>query len=308
MPLQFSDPVDGKYHCEAVVLSGHVLSTKELGMFCIDLPSIVYHKESVTVDYNHDQNMVLGYADNFRITDDGLVADVYLAEHIPKVQEIIELIKIKTPFEMSPSINEKEGVVEHQDGINRYKHVPMRGVAVCPFGTDRFTTLTLLKDQTMLKDKMTHLSEEKPTGESQESKVKDPDLAEFCEVYGREKGLDLWQSGADIKDIRTLKDLIEKYGVPTPPEAATTTDLNEEKPAEEKTAEGTTEEKPEAKKEVTELKAIVTALKAELTGLKAALPRGEQSPVSHNFQQEPPKKELSEKEKFIESYEKRFKK
>ena len=154
--------------------------------------------------------------------------------------------------------------------------------------------------------KTTNLSEDQPTGESQESKVKDPDLAEFCEVYGREKGLDLWQSGADIKDIRTLKELIEKYGVPEPPEAAPTTDLNEEQPAEEKPA--ATEEKPEDKKEVTELKAAVTALKAEITGLRAAMPRGEQSPVSHGFHQDPPKKELSEKEKFIESYEKRFNK
>jgi hypothetical protein len=62
MPIQFSEPVDGKYHGEAVVLTGAVLNHEKLGRFAIDLPSLVYHKEQVTVDYNHDPNQILGYA------------------------------------------------------------------------------------------------------------------------------------------------------------------------------------------------------------------------------------------------------
>jgi len=307
MTIKFSDPVDGKYHGEAVVLSGQVLHTKKLGRFVIDLPTLEYHKERVTVDYNHDQDIVLGYAENFRITDDGLVADVYLMEAIPKVQEIITLIKGGTPFEISPSINEEEGILEHEDGMKRYKHVPLRGVSACPFGTDKFTTLTLLKEETMSKQqKTTNLSDESVSGES-ETKVKDPDLAEFCDVYGREKGLDLWQSGADINDIRKLKELIEKYGVPEPPGTeAPTTELNEEKPDPEKPAED------KENTELTKLNATITALKAEVTKLSAAIPRGEQSPLKHNFQndesQDEQKKELSPREQYLESVTKRLSK
>jgi hypothetical protein len=299
MPIQFSEPVDGKYHGEAVVLSGQVLHTKKLGQFSIDLPSLVYHRERLPVDYNHDHDLILGYADNFRVDDEMLVADVYLMEGIPKVQEIITLIKGGTPFEMSPSIKEEEGLLEHEDGINRYKHVPMRGVSICPFGTDRFTSLTLLNEDTMPKQQTqtTNLSEEKPSGESEASSVKDPSLAEFCEVYGLEKGCELYQSGADIEDIRTLKELIDKYGVPGPPEAEPT----------ELTEDPLTKPSEEQDKETTELKAIVTELRAEITKLHAAIPRGEQ-PVKHNFQNEEPKKELSAKEEYLQGFTQSMKK
>jgi len=112
MPLQFSEPVDGKYHGEAVVLSGKTLRTKKHGQFTIDLPTLLYHKERLTVDYNHDSDQILGYAENFRISDDGvsLLADVYLMENIPKVQEIITLMSIleglvKAETTINPTLN-----------------------------------------------------------------------------------------------------------------------------------------------------------------------------------------------------------
>ena len=305
MPLQFSEPVDGKYHGEAVVLSGNVLYTKELGYFAIDLQTLVYHKERVTVDYNHDPDTILGYAENFRISDDGLVADVYLTEGIPKVQEIITLVKSGTPFEISPAINEQEGTVESAGDYNRYKHVPMRGVAVCPFGTDRFTSLTLLHEETMSKQQAqtTNLSDDSASGEAPETKVKDPNLAEFISVYGKDKGIDLYQSGADINDVRLLKELIEKYGVPEPPGTEPTTELNDDDPPADPK-----EDDDDDKKENTELKAIVTKLAAEVTKLSAAIPRGEPTSVKHGFQQEPEKKELTEKEQYLASVQKCMKK
>jgi len=51
------------------------------------------------------------------------------------------------------------------------------------------------------------------------------------------------------------------------------------------------------------LKAAITALKAEVTKLSAAMPRGEQTPVQQNFQEES-QKELSEKEKYFASFQK----
>jgi hypothetical protein len=316
-PIKIGEAVSGKYHCEAVVLSGAVLHNKKLGEFLIDLPSLLYHKERVTVDYNHESDVILGYAENFRITDSGLAADVYLIESISKVSEIVTLIKGGTPFEISPSINEEEGIHENDNGLNIYRNVPLRGVAVCPFGTDRFTTLTLLKENSMSKDtKTTNLAADgNADGESAAAKVKDPDLAEFTEVYGTEKGLELWQSGADIADIRKLKELIEKYGVPGKPEGTPppqTTELNQDGSSspENKTS-------PEKTDEKTELKAVITALKTEIAGLKvdvtklhAAVPRGESEPAHHNYNsgQEKTDKKLSDKEQYLQSFQKRFNK
>ena len=77
---------------------------------------------------------------------------------------------------------------------------------------------------TKLAGQVTKLAEEETNATP---KVKDPDLAEFIEVYGKEKGIDLYQSGADIEDVRTLKDLLEKYGAP----GSDATALSEDIPA-----------------------------------------------------------------------------
>jgi hypothetical protein len=114
--------------------------------------------------------------------------------------------------------------------------------------------------------------------------VKDSDLAEFVSIYGTEKGVQLWQSGADINDIRTMKELIEKYGVPEP----ATTELSD-KPEEDSPTEPVPEkdeEKTGLKAEVTALKKVVTGLTAEVTKLRAAFPRGETQGVSHGIAEE----------------------
>jgi hypothetical protein len=307
MPIQFSEPVDGKYHCEAVVLSGFVLQNKKLGQFRIDLESLLYHKERLTVDYNHEPDNILGYAENFRVMAEGLVADVYLVESIDQVKTIIDLIVAGTPFEMSPSINEEEGILETEDGIKIYKNVPMRGVAVCPFGTDRFTTLTLLKEETMsTKPKLvtTNLSDENATktDEKPEKKVKDPDLAEFIDVYGTEKGLELWQSNADIADVRKLKELIEKYGVPGTPElpadSAPSTELN----GLQKEDDGGDKDKTDLKASLTKLTETVTTLSGEIMRLKAIAPRGEVEPVSSGHHPSTPDKKVTNFERLAARY------
>jgi len=224
--------------------------------------------------------------------------DDYIDSCISKQEGLINALHEITDWRLRMAI---------ADVIKRYKHVPMRGVSICPFGTDRFTSLTLLQEESMtkLKEQTTNLSDGEPSGEPTETKVKDPDLAEFCEVYGREKGLDLWQSGADINDIRMLKELIEKYGVPEPP-GTETTELNDEaEPADPK--EEDEDKDDDDKKENTELKALVTKLAAEVTKLSAIMPRGEASPVKHGFQQEPETKELSAKESYLNSVQKRIK-
>jgi len=311
---------DDGYAFEAVILSGEPID--HWHRFVVDLSSITPHKPRLTVDYNHNSELIIGYGENFHVTPEGLKSTGKLTPG-SFADEIIKHWKAGVPFEASVVIDldnavetrvgaDSSTVVNgrtYQGPISVYANVPLEGYSICPHGADKFTTFTLLSKELnfMTKTKVTpkgktNLSDDSASGEAPETKVKDPDLAEFCEVYGREKGLDLWQSGADINDIRTLKELIEKYGVPEPPGTEPTTELNDDDPP------ADPKEDDEDKKEKTELKAIVTKLAAEVTKLSAALPRGEAEPVKHGFQQEPEKKELTEKEKYLASVRKSIKK
>ena len=323
-------PHEDGHPFEAVILSGEPIagvrrtdgSIREC--FIVDFTTLE-HPSRVVVNYNHNNEIIIGYGENFRPTQDGLMSTGKLVGGDAFRDHLINLAQIGVPFEASVEID-LDAATETLIGNNErvmvngrsytgplavYSHVPLKAYAMCPHGADKFTTFTLLKqEQNYIMSKKqtqqtTNLSAPAPTGESETPKVKDPDLAEFCDVYGREKGLDLWQSGADIADIRKLKELIEKYGVPSPPEPQPTE--QNDTSAEPKT-EPKEEPKAEPKKDetVTELHAAITALKAEVTKLHAAVPRGEQAPVSHNYQNDTQaqQKELSEKEKYLAGFNK----
>ena len=120
--------------------------------------------------------------------------------------------------------------------------------------------------------------------------MKDPDLAEFVDIYGSTKGLELWQSGADINDIRTMRELIDKYGLPDPPADATTelSATEEEEKKDDEPEPEKDEEKTNLKAEISSLKKTVTTLSGQVTRLQAAFPRGEKEGVSHGIQEETP--------------------
>jgi hypothetical protein len=291
------EPVNGEYPFEVLLLSGKPLQTSKLGRFVIDLDTLSWHKDSLIVDYNHDEEKILGFVDDFSRTDEGLVVRGKLISD-SFVDRLVELSARGTPFEASPTITQQEGeavfvpkdesaVVNgetHQGPLTIFKHVPLRGMGICPHGTDRFTHFTVLKErfETMPKTKtspdLTKLSDE-GAGPS----VKDSDLAEFVSIYGTEKGVQLWQSGADIADIRTMKELIEKYGVPEPP-----ADPAPEPPVEPEPDPKKADDKTGLKAELSALQKTVTGLTAEVTRLRAAFPRGEKEPVSHGVKEETP--------------------
>jgi hypothetical protein len=361
--IQIKPPVNDEYPFELLLLSGEPIRTQKLGWFIVDLETLSWHKDRLIVDYVHEEDKILGYADQFRLTDDGLyvagklVSDAqYItrgkSENIddddgpveripgPLVDRIVKLASHGTPFEASPTINVQDGnalflakgqsaVVngkERHGPLTIFKNVPLRAMAICPIGTDRWTHFTALKERfkTMNVKKNTkkaplekrHLETVLPPepdvtkladeGAPEGPKIKDPDLAEFCELYGTEKGLQLWQDGADINDIRTMKELIDKYGVPGPPEEPT--QLSEEDPP--ATPPESDPTPAPSEDENTKLKAhfesvltkgladIQKKFDAELTKLKALFPRGETEPVSSGI---PPTEQAPTKEKTLPS-------
>jgi hypothetical protein len=296
-PLQLSDiGIEQKeYPFEVVIFSGKPLKTKELGNFIIDLKTLTFHKERLTVNYDHNQDDVIGYVDDFHVTEEGLVATGML-HSCERTDWLIEKTRNKILFEVSAEIDETQGVAtELQEsetaevngntvsGMTIYKNVPFLGLAICPHGTDKFTRFTLLKQETTnmstkLKPKTTDLSEPTPP---EEKKVKSQELKEFIEAFGTERGIELFQSDTSIEDVRKWNELKEKFDVPTPaPEATPETPPETPPPAD--------PPKPDEKTDlgafVTELKKTITTLTNEVTALKAVVPRGEAEPVSHGLE------------------------
>ena len=314
MPTEYphiKEPVNGEYPFEMLLLSGKPLQTEELGRFVIDLSTLSWPKHRLIVDYNHDESKVLGYAEISSVSDGGLYVHGKLISDT-FVDRLVQLAASGTPFEASPTISVREGEAvfvpknetvlvngeQHQGPLTVFKHVLFRGMGICPYGTDRFTHFTVLKERFDAMSKKPNKNETAPdltklADEGTEApKVKDPNLAEFVDIYGATKGMELWQSGADINDVRTMRELIDKYGLPDPPADATTelsaTDEEEKKDDESTPEPEKDEEKTNLKAEVSVLKKAITGLTAEMTRLRAVIPRGEKEGVSHGIQEETP--------------------
>jgi hypothetical protein len=291
---------------EVVIFSGKPLKTEKLGDFIIDLSTLAFHKKRMNVNYDHNQDDMIGYAENFHLTDEGLIATGML-HSCERTDWIIEKSRNKIEFEVSAEIDETQGIaIELQEGetaevngnlvsnLTIYKNVPFLGLAVCPHGTDRYTRFTLLKQTeitkmktttTKLKPNPTNLSDDKPP---EEKKVKSQELKEFIEAFGTERGIELFQSDTSIEDVRKWNELKEKFDIPTTTPTPETTELSEEKPETPpqtpSPAEPPKEDKTNLGAIVTELRKTITTLTNEVTALKSAVPRGETEPVSHGLE------------------------
>ena len=146
-----------------VILSGELMERGDIGVFVIDPSTITTHKPRLIVDYNHDEAEIIGYVENIRVEEGKLIGDMTLESATPndRAAEVIARIESGTPYEFSPTVMlDETGVVQEtattDDGMEYivYRNVPLRGVSICPFGTDKCTTiLSLYGGQEMRKVK-----------------------------------------------------------------------------------------------------------------------------------------------------------
>ena len=255
---KLSDEVEGDgYAFEAVILSGEPID--HWHRFVIDLSAITPHKPRLTVDYNHNDELIIGYGENFHVTPEGLKSTGKLTAGT-YADEIVKLAKAGVPFETSVVIDLNNAIETrvgadssvvvngrtYQGPISVYTNVPLEGYSICPHGADKFTTFTLLSKEINFMTKTTVPPKGKTllsdgadaTGESQETTVKNQELDDFCKMFGNTNGLALFQSGADIAEAKQWQALNEKYSqylADAPDEEKTSTSDSKSEKEEEET-------------------------------------------------------------------------
>ena len=232
----FKENEDGSLDVKVLVLSGEEMYRDEQGDFVIDLETVALHKPTLIMDYNHDESEVIGHISNLRYEEGGLWGDAHLfsARAGDRAEEVILRILGGTPYEISPTVmfSDSNGVVIDEgftDEVNGrtvegpatiFLNTPIRGVSICPYGTDKYTGITTLKM-------------DKPGDQAMaETKTKDalahPDLEEMISEFGETDGLKYYRAGLSLDEARA-----EDYAL-LKAERAARLAAEEEKPDEEK--------------------------------------------------------------------------
>jgi len=227
---------------QIIILSGEIMERTEMGAFVIDPSTVQLHKPRLIVDYNHNEEEVIGFVENIHPTDDGrLMGDLTLESTSPndRAAEVIARIEGGTPYEISPTVMlydagvETETVTGGDEEYTIFRNVPMRGVSICPYGTDRLTTILSLTGgkKTMKKRTKKNLTKlaadeildeaivettvaEETAGEgeggAQPEYTAYPLLEEFIAAFGFDLGVEYYRRGytmeeAEAADYAALK-------------------------------------------------------------------------------------------------------
>lgn len=291
------------------VLSGEELFNTGLGgRFIVDLDSIDEHRSTYVLDYNHNEDEVIGKISSLRVEDGALVgtAEILSATDGDRAEEVIKRILAGTPYEVSPllhtalSLSEviEEGETATVNGrtvagpIVVYRNTPLRGVAVCPYGTDKYTGISALKFDKLdlLEERNLEMDENQVV---EEVKAAHPDLEEMITSFGLEDGVAYFREGLTIEEAKERdyenlkKERAERLASEKVDETAEVkedvkTDVKEEVTEEAKTDEAVDEKEKEEvaalKATIAELSEKLDTLAAGMTALKAGL--GESAPVS----------------------------
>lgn len=281
--------VDGELRLFLTVLSGQVL--RRAGeAFVFDAESLQLPAKSL-LDYNHNDDEIVGYCKDFSI--DPKTNAVYCEAALvarpddpsARVNEVIANIAHGAPYEVSPLIDlSTASRTERLDGASSYHNATLRGVAICPHGTDAdtafiaFTAEKEVTEDNPLK-KESDMSEENTIElvaddnlelSAKKSEPRNAELSQMLDEFGRDRGLDFYLEGLSLDEAR-MKDYEELKALRA--ESEKEPEAVEETPAE---GEGETPEEEEKKdKEVQELRASITKLEEKLVALSALIRRGD---------------------------------
>ena len=275
------------------VITSSILEHPGLGRFRVKTESAAPSKDRVPLDYNHNEEEVIGYVENFQCNADAIIADGVVLigdDSSDAAKTFAQNIDGGVPFEASAFLDLSEAEsVELEDGVTEWSGALIRGVAICPYGTDRKTTVSLRLGETnfvvRLKNKSSNnedevMDEEKKVSiedqKKDDSKNPREELEEMIEEFGLERGVDFFRRGVSIEEARE-----EDY------QSLKAERLQAEEKDKTQCA-ATPEEEPKDKKDdvSASLKADLVKLSQEITSLKATLRRGDPDGLSGSFQRE----------------------
>ena len=273
------------------VITSSILEHPGLGRFRVKTETATPSKERVPLDYNHNEEEVIGYVENFQCNADAITADGVVLigdDSSDAAKTFAQNIDGGVPFEASAFLDLSEAEsVELEDGVTEWSGALIRGVAICPYGTDRKTTVSLKlgetnfvvrlknsnnEDETMDEIKKVSIEDQK----KDDSKNPREELEEMIEEFGLERGVDFFRRGVSIEEAReedyqSLKaERLQAEEKDKTPCAATPEDEPKDKQGDSNA----------------ELKAELVKLSQEISTLKATLRRGDPSGLSGSFQRE----------------------
>lgn len=156
-PMQFAqgDAETGILPFQMVARSADVINHYYWGRIIHDLSGMMLRKESVTVDYAHGFDEVIGFANQFSVTDAGLEVSGSLVTTAPndKADEVYRKGKAGVPYEASIDWDGPEVEIEYiPDGVTTEVNAqqfagpgyvvrkwPLRAIAICRYGHDAGT-------------------------------------------------------------------------------------------------------------------------------------------------------------------------
>ena len=275
------------------VITSSTLEHPGLGRFRVKTETAAPSKERVPLDYNHNEEEVIGYVENFQCSEDAITADGVVLigdDSSDAAKTFAQNIDGGVPFEASAFLDLSEAEsVELEDGVTEWSGALIRGVAICPYGTDRKTTGSLKMGETnfvvRLKDKSSNnedevMDEEKKVSiedqKKDDSKNPREELEEMIEEFGLERGVEFFRRGITIEEARE-----EDY------QSLKAERLQAEEKDKTQCA-ATPEEEPKGKQDdvSASLKAELVKLSQEISTLKATLRRGDPDGLSGSFQRE----------------------
>ena len=272
------------------VITSSILEHPGLGRFRVKTETVAPSKERVPLDYNHNEEEVIGYVENFQCNADAITADGVVLigdDSSDAAKTFAQNIDGGVPFEASAFLDLSEAEsVELEDGVTEWSGALIRGVAICPYGTDRKTTVSLKLGETNFVVRLKNnnnqgeeMNEEKKVSiEDQKTDPKNPreELEEMIEEFGLERGVDFFRRGVSIEEARE-----EDY------QSLKAERLQAEEKDKTQCAAAPEEEPKDKQGDVSAaLKAELAKLSQEITSLKATLRRGDPSGLSGSFQRE----------------------
>ena len=265
---RLSVKTDDKSNSRAEVLAEEIIARSGLnaqekdvvnGDFAIDLESAII-PEKIIVDYNHDNQLILGFADGMTVEGETLTGrGVLISRNDPAekgetdrlVDKIATDLREGVPYEASITFSHEYLETSVVDNTTYLKKINLRGVSICPFGEDDGTEVSLLA----LQQKATEMSiqtkdkHEKRTlttmtkrvidnenpGDTEEKPAPDPtreEVQQYIDEFGLEAGTRFWLDGTKFEEAKEARYQEMKSKLADAGDAAPPDDEEEKKPDE----------------------------------------------------------------------------